>query len=306
VVGYDFLFSLLNIHITSEEWEGLVRDCVEYMGYTSRAPILSPRSKLRPNLLPMFKWTGGKRDELAYIVDYLPYHFDTYVEPFVGGGAVWFYLNPQRAVINDTHADLIGFYRACKTDFNQVQSYLVEFHNTEEDYYRIRSMKPDNIFQSAAQFWYLRQTCFRGMIRYNRDGMFNIPYGKYKSTRYEHSPQHIELLKRTEIMEGDFIHACTKYDSTDTFVFLDPPYDSTFTNYGTGAFSHEEHIRLAEWFKTSKSKCLLIISETPFIERLYAGYIVGKFMKRYAFKIYGGRVESKNIDKYHFIIRNYT
>jgi DNA adenine methylase len=158
----------------------------------------------------------------------------------------------------------------------------------------------------ACRFYYQRKTCFRGMFRYNKSGHFNIPFGKYKTINYNDLKNiaYEELLKRTEITCGSFETIFERYNDPNNFMFLDPPYDSTFTDYGFCKFGKEEHVKLAELFKTTRIKCLMIIGATDFIRELYDGYIKGEYEKKYRFKLYDGRVGDE-INKKHLIIRNY-
>jgi DNA adenine methylase len=112
------------------------------------------------------------------------------------------------------------------------------------------------------------------------------------------------ILKNTDIILGDVEGIFNKYNSKDNFMFLDPPYDSKFTNYGYYQYDQDNHIKLFNNFISTKNKCLLIIGSTPFINDLYKDYIKAKYHKKYAFKIYNNRV-GKEIDNYHLIITNY-
>jgi DNA adenine methylase len=168
-------------------------------------------------------------------------------------------------------------------------------------------MSPANDFERACKFYYERKTCYRGMLRYNKKGKFNIPFGRYKTVQYDDllKPEYEELLKRTEIRCAPFATIFAEYNDPSNFVFLDPPYDSEFTDYGYCSFDREHHKRLAECFKTTKNKCLMVIGATPFIRELYDGYIVDEFEKKYAFKLHSGRVGSE-INTTHLVITNYA
>lgn len=179
--------------------------------------------------------------------------------------------------------------------------------NEENTYYRIRDeMVINNSLDIAKRFYYQRKTCFRGMMRYNKHGKFNIQFGKYKSINFIdlQNKQYEELLKNTEILNKGFEYIFENYNNENNFMFLDPPYDSVFTDYCYCNFGKEEHKKLAECFKETKIKCLMIIGKTPYIEELYNGYIVGEYDKKYRFKLYGGRVGDE-INTKHLIIKNY-
>lgn len=259
------------------------------------------------SLRPLIKWSGGKTDEIKFFEKYIP-EYETYIEPFVGGGALYFYLNPDKAIINDIHPELIAFYREIGLGNNKkIYKFMKNHPNDEETYYNVRdNMSLDTDLDKAKYFYYLRKTCFRGMMRYNKSGKFNIPFGKYKTINFSDlkDTRYTELLKRTTIENISFDEIFTKYNSADNFVFLDPPYDSEFTDYGYCQFGKEHHKKLAKLFKKTKNKCLMIIGETPFISKLYHGYIIGEFDKKYKFKIHSGRIGSE-INNKHLIIANY-
>ena len=259
------------------------------------------------SLSPIIKWSGGKKDEIKKFINYIPKTYDTYLEPFIGGGAVYFHINPQKAVINDVHTELVDFYQSIKNGYsNKIYNFMKEHPNQEEIYYKVRSYKPSNQLENAQRFYYLRKTCFRGMLRYNSKGEFNIPYGRYKNYNFEDikNEEYEKLLKNTEVLNKDFKYIFDNYNSKDNFMFLDPPYDSEFTDYGYCSFGKEEHKKLAKCFKETKIKCLMIIGKTKFISELYDGYIVDEYDKNYRFKLHSGRVGDE-INTKHLIIMNY-
>jgi DNA adenine methylase len=279
-------------------------------GYSSKKreellALLSPTADV--HLSPLVKWSGGKSDEIQHILPHIP-PYETYVEPFVGGGALFFYLNPKKAVINDIHPELIKFYKAIGSGSRGfLKQFMTDHANSETEYYTVRGAVPANDVEAAAQFYYLRKTCFRGMLRYNSQGKFNIPFGKYKTINYSDldNPAYEQLLSRTTIANGGFKSIFEQCDTPEHFLFLDPPYDSKFTDYGYCSFGKKEHEELAALFKASKAKCLMVIGETDFIKKLYEGHIVGRFPKSYKFKIHSGRV-GEEINVNHIIIRNYS
>ena len=144
------------------------------------------------------------------------------------------------------------------------------------------------------------------MLRYNKKGEFNIPFGRYKTYNYEEikNKAYEILLKRTEILNNSFEYIFENYNDENNFMFLDPPYDSEFTDYGYCTFGKDEQRSLAKCFKETKIKCLIIIGKTPFIEELYKDYIVGEYDKKYRFKLHSGRVGDE-INTKHLIIKNY-
>jgi DNA adenine methylase len=260
------------------------------------------------HLKPLVKWSGGKGDEIKFFEKYMPKDFDIYLEPFIGGGSVYFYLNPKKAVINDIHKDLIDLYRCIANGKNKdIYDFMKENNNDETTYYKIRDeMLINDDLDNAKRFYYQRKTCFRGMLRYNKNGKFNIPFGKYKSINYNEllNDNYEKLLQKTIILNENFDYVFQNYNNENNFMFLDPPYDSEFTNYGYCEFGRNEHIKLAELFKQTKIKCLMIIGKTDFIENLYKDYIVDEYSKNYRFKLYGNRIGDE-INTKHLIIKNY-
>lgn len=260
------------------------------------------------HLKPLIKWSGGKGDEIKIFEQYFPTDYDIYIEPFVGGGSVYFYLNPKKAIINDVHNELIDFYKAISDGKGkEIYKFMEQSPNNEETYYKIRDeMETNDYLEKAKQFYYQRKTCFRGMLRYNKNGKFNIPFGRYKTINYNEllNENYEILLKRTEILNKDFEYIFENYNNENNFMFLDPPYDSEFTDYGYCQFGKEEHKKLAFLFKNTKIKCLMIIGKTDFIEKLYEGYIISEYDKKYKFKLYNNRIGDE-INTKHLIIKNY-
>ena len=275
-------------------------DCQNTVLKSTPTPIL--------RLKPIIKWSGGKSDEIKQFEQYLPTSYDTYLEPFIGGGSLFFHLAPLKAVISDVHKELIDLYTCIGSGkAKEIHEFMALNPNDEETYYKIRDkMEITCSLDSAKRFYYQRKTCFRGMLRYNKDGKFNIPFGRYKTINYSEllNTNYEQLLDRTTVLNQSFEYVFENYNDENNFMFLDPPYDSEFTDYGYCQFGKEHQKRLAELFKTTKIKCLMVIGKTKFIEELYAGYIVSEYDKKYKFKLYAGRVGDE-INTKHLIIKNY-
>jgi len=267
-----------------------------------------PPKKIKyKSLRPIVKWSGGKKDELKNIIPHVPHTYSIYLEPFIGGGAVYFHLNPKYSVINDVHKELIDFYQSIKNGHtNEIYNFMKNHPNDEKTYYKVRGYDNTDMLDNAKRFYYLRKTCFRGMLRYNKKGKFNIPFGRYKTYNFEEikNEGYENILKRTEIFNKSFETIFNDYNDSNNFMFLDPPYDSKFTNYGYCTFGKDEHIKLAKCFKETSIKCLMIIGKTPFIQELYKDYIVDEYDKKYRFKLHSGRVDNK-INTKHLIVKNY-
>ena len=245
------------------------------------------KSKVKKSLKPLCKWSGGKRNELSTFKNFYPKEFKRFIEPFAGGAAVFFDLNFEGSnVINDIHPDLVNFYKQISLGKSEeIYNLIKSFGVGEKEYYIVRGggkklvngeipFKPTNDVEKAAQFYYLRKTCFRGMLRYNDKGQFNIPWGKYKTVSFEElkNEKYSNLLSRTDIMIGDYTEVFKKYNSKDNFCFIDQPYDSVFSDYGFDNFNREKQVELSKIFKETQNKCLMVVGGSDFIRELYDGY----------------------------------
>lgn len=270
-------------------------------------------------LKPLCKWSGGKRDEIKEFKHLYPSNFKRYIEPFAGGAAVFFDLEFEGDnVINDVHPELVNFYRQMSNGHSQqIYDLVSSWGISETDYYFVRGggkklpkgapvFTPTNDIEKAAQFIYLRKTCFRGMIRYNSDGKFNIPWGKYKSVNFDDliNPRYTSLLERTKILEGDYSQIFQQYNHPDNFFFIDQPYDSAFNDYGGDNFTRDNQVELFNQFQNTQSKCMMVVGGSEFIRELYSGYIIKEYPKNYSFKIYAGRVGNE-INVNHLVVTNY-
>jgi DNA adenine methylase len=262
----------------------------------------------KKHLTPLIKWSGGKSDEIKMFEKYFPDSYNLYIEPFIGGGSVYFYLNPDNAVINDIHTELIDLYQSIgEGESDKIYDFMENNPNDEETYYKIRDeMIINDKLDNAKRFYYQRKTCFRGMLRYNKNGKFNIPFGRYKTINYIDlkNKDYELLLNKTQILNKDFNYIFENYNNENNFMFLDPPYDSEFTDYGYCQFGKKEQEELATLFKNTKIKCLMIIGKTKFIEDLYKDYIIDEYDKKYKFKLYANRIGDE-INIKHLIIKNF-
>lgn len=368
------------------------------------------------------KWPGGKSNEYPYIQPLIP-QFDRYIEPFFGGGAIYFILRPARAVVNDFSADLMDFYRFLKGDYStdrfsvelyayvynweKIPSYIDVFEGdlislyddvregsllapelesqvrhiiqakehsfnglfslefcvdrfnlerqivknivskllrmaiiekqrgliSREDidknietafksgfYMHFRDLMNRTLGKSevsaakyTANYYFIREFCYGAMFRYNANGHFNIPYGGIaynkkdfrKKVDYILSKEFRSVFNGTNMENGDFEDAMKKHEVGEgDFVFLDPPYDSDFSDYDNNDFGLADHQRLANFVRTTKAMCMVLIKETPFIRALYEeipGIHIESFDKRYLYNVKG----RNNQDTNHLIIYNY-
>jgi len=207
--------------------------------------------KMTQSLNPLIKWSGGKSDEIEKFKEFIPNSFNYYLEPFIGGASVFFYLKPEKSIISDVHSSLIKFYQAIKDGkSSDIHEFMENHPNDEETYYSVRNIEPVDDFEEACQFYYLRKTCYRGMLRYNKNGKFNIPFGKYKKINYEAllNTEYFDCLQNTEIRNTDYKNIFEEFNDNNNFMFLDPPYDSKFTDYGYCSFDKEKSKRTSKMF----------------------------------------------------------
>jgi len=248
-------------------------------------------AKINHFIKPYLKWAGGKRQLLLEIKKCLPEEIGnyTYYEPFVGAGAVFFNLQPEKAVINDFNSQLILTYIAIKENVKELIKTLSEYkkNNSREFYYKLRNTDKEpktfnklSDIEKAARLIYLNKTCYNGLYRVNSKGFFNVPYGKHnnpsifdENVLYQIS----EYLNsnKIKIINDDFESAVSTADK-NSFIYFDPPYHSpeksNFTSYQANGFNDEEQKRLCDVIKKmteKKVKCLLSNSNTDYIRKLY-------------------------------------
>lgn len=239
-------------------------------------------------MVPFLKWAGGKRQLLDRIVPRMPQEFIRYFEPFVGGGAVLFELQPEGAVINDINAALINAYQMIEDDVRGFIELVddIDAHMGaigREYYYAQRALYNDKILRNeydmelAALFVFLNKHCFNGLYRVNRNGLFNVPYNNSVRPSIDHSVilSISEYLHQVTILQGDFEDACIEAAEGD-FVFLDSPYaplnPTSFEAYTEEGFDLDNHRRLARLYEELTERgcfCMLTNHNTPFINELY-------------------------------------
>ena len=242
---------------------------------------------------PFVKWAGGKRQILDKLKKHVPENFDTYYEPFIGGGALLFELSPKKAIINDSNEELMNVYRClCNEDkFKKMCSVLnhYEKEHSEEFYYEIRN-KDRSIssynrlsdYTKAARTIYLNKACFNGLYRVNSKNQFNVPFGKKtKVNTYEGSNlitvSNYLTINDVTILCVDFEEAVKDAKKGD-FVYFDPPYDSdtsTFNSYTEDDFGKEEQVRLARVYKELADRGVYVMlsnHNTSLVKELYKDY----------------------------------
>ncbi len=242
---------------------------------------------------PFVKWAGGKRQIIDKLKEHLPEDYDTYYEPFVGGGALLLELIPKKAVINDSNRELMNVYECIKDEeklskmLKELNSY--ETKHSEDFYFEIRNKDRDKVkfwkiadYKRAARTIYLNKACFNGLYRVNSKNEFNVPFNKKdKINTYESANIHSihDYLNYCDVtlLSCDFEESVKDAQKGD-FIYFDPPYDSdttTFNSYTENGFDKKEQVRLARVFKELSDKgCYVMLSNhnTKLINELYAEF----------------------------------
>lgn len=272
---------------------------------------------------PFVKWVGGKRQLLKQFLLlnlYPPNDFDpknnTYFEPFVGGGAVFFDLLPKKAVLSDLNKELIVTYNVIKNNVEELIKNLKKYKHSKEYFLKIRKQNIEDLndLEIASRFIYLNHTCFNGLYRVNSKGEFNVPFGKYKNPLIcdEVNLRRVsKSLKNIKIKHQDFKEVLKSAEKGD-FIYFDPPYypinkTSSFTSYTKEGFLEKEQTELRDLvIKLHKRGCYIMLSnsDTPFINKIYSG-IKGIYINKVKAK---RSVNSKSSGRgkiYEVLITNY-
>jgi DNA adenine methylase len=232
------------------------------------------------------RYPGGKRRLLVFLKDHLPSPENIkghYIEPFVGSGAVFFYLNPRKALLSDANPELIDIYRGIRYSPKRVWKAYEKFGSTKKDYKKVRDrLEQEDVIGKAARMLFLNRTCFKGMWRHNRKGKFNVGYGG-QSRRWVIAEEDLlsigKRLRKAKLACRDFEKLIDDANNDD-FLFLDPPYkpnEQEYTNnhYGWQQFRFEDHQRLAKSLKRAKKRGVrwaMTTSAHPKILALFNGF----------------------------------
>lgn len=241
---------------------------------------------------PFLKWAGGKTQLLKALLPYFPKHYNRYYEPFVGGGAVFFALQPRKATLSDINQDLIYTYQAIQQNVQGVMRSLAQHAMTPEHFYKVRAQNPEklSILQRAARTIFLNRACFNGLYRVNANGQFNVPYGRHRSNKVIHKEillaaaqalRHVQLYCRN-------VFALGRSARCGDLVYFDPPYHplsatSSFRNYAQGGFTVEQQTKLADFARRLAERGIHVVlsnSDTPLIHQLYRDFHIERVLAR--------------------------
>jgi DNA adenine methylase len=248
-----------------------------------------PRARGRTTAAPhpFLKWVGGKGQLTKALVAVLPPRYRQYIEPFVGGGALFFalqragLLEKHRCILADINTELIDAYRAIQTDVEAVIRILHEYHHTKDDYYRVRAQDPATLSLSerCARMIYLNRTGYNGLYRVNRSGRFNVPFGRYVNPTIC-DPVNLRAVARAlhgvELVDAPFEEVLARTKRHD-LVYCDPPYvpltkTANFVTYASGGFSLQHQRELAKACLAAAQRDVYIVasnSDTPTVHDLY-------------------------------------
>ena len=234
---------------------------------------------------PILKWAGGKSQMLKYILPLIPNYSGRYIEPFLGGGAVYFALNPDNAIISDSNPELINMYRQVADNVESVIMYLNKYKNDKELFYAVREQVWENLpkAEAAARMIFLNKTCFNGLYRVNKKGMFNTPFGNYKNPVIcdeDRLRNASKILSKATLVCGDYLDVLKSYAKSGDFVFLDPPYVPVgkygdFKRYTKEQFYDHNQIELADEVKRLVNLgCYVILTNSnhPLCRELYSEF----------------------------------
>jgi len=238
------------------------------------------------------KWAGGKNWFVKHQKHRLPTQYNRYIDPFLGGGSIFFYMEPEAAILSDINNELISTFRAIQQDWRKLDKKLnvhSRRHN-KEYYYKVREQQPCEITSIAARMIYLNRTCFNGIYRVNRKGKFNVPCGSKNTvlTGQEEFEQRSRILQNAILRSCDFEETITVAEEGD-FLFCDPPYtvqeEKSFVGYTKNLFDWDDQIRLANALEQSRQRGVKILMTNvnhPSVRALYEnreGFVLDEVLR---------------------------
>ena len=238
---------------------------------------------------PFVKWAGGKRQLIPQIEEHLPQDYNKYIEPFVGGGALFFHLKPKNAVLIDINEELMNCYKVIKNNVSELIQSLKKHKNDKDYYYQVRSADREiesfqkwSDVEKASRTIFMNRCCYNGLYRVNSKGFFNVPFGRYKNPKFcnEMNLNAVhKTLKNAKIIHGSF-EVCLDHAEKDDFVYFDPPYHplsetANFTSYTKDNFGKDSQVKLREVFKNLDDRgCKVMLSNSynDFVLDLYKDF----------------------------------
>jgi DNA adenine methylase len=248
----------------------------------------------RLNASPFVKWAGGKGQLLSQLEAFFPSpgSYRRYFEPFLGGGAVFFHLQPRQAILSDLNEELINAYEVIRDQLEPLLASLRKHErheDTAEYYYRVRAYRPEQLdpVRRASRFIFLNKRCYNGLYRVNSKGLFNVPRGRYKSPPRifdEQNLRGVSLLLRRATLRVASYELVLELAGKGDFVYLDPPYQplsstAYFTQYTRGSFDEADQVRLANVLRRLDRRGALFLlnnHDTPLQRRLYGDFVIAE------------------------------
>ena len=236
---------------------------------------------------PVLKWAGGKRQLLPDLLALMPERYERYVEPMIGGGALFFALSNKRALVADSNPELINLYRMIVADLDGVLDAARQWSISEETFYEVRALHFETLdpVTAAARMLYLNKTCFNGLYRVNRKGQFNVPWGRYANPSIVSRATLVAArrrLKQADILLGNYSDILNVHSRKGDLVFLDPPYlpisqNSDFKRYTKEQFREADHRVMRSVVETLRDRgCTIIITNSnhPLMYELYSEFSI--------------------------------
>ena len=272
---------LVDDHSVRSQFDSKI--CVWHIGFNMAELQSSTTLDSARSAAPIVKWAGGKKQLLSTLTARLPRQWERYFEPFSGGAALFFSLQPREAMLLDTNPELVDAYLAVRDELDALIDLLRMYRYDKERYYEVRAQSPEGLtrVQRAARFLYLNRTCFNGLYRVNRKGQFNVPFGRYQNPRICDVPRLTaasRALQHADIRQSDFT-LVLEHARRGDFFYFDPPYlprnETSFTSYTAADFGPADHQRLADTVRElDRRGCFVMVSnsDNPLVQTLYRDF----------------------------------